>query len=550
MAVVTFNKKYLFALVGKDISDKILDKYIQNLGFSVEGLNEEEVSIDITPNRPDLLDIVGFARVLRNFMHYREKLEYKLASGEPVIDINVGDSVAKIRPFISSLVVKNLNLNEESLKYIISFTEKFSETFGRKRSKLAMGLHDLSKIKGNITYDAKLEGRFTPLNGSDEKSFSEIMQTHEKGLAYSHTIKGAYYPVLEDAEGVLSLIPIINSDRTKVTKETKEMLVDITGTSQYIVESAADLFACMFIDLGASVYRTRIIYKKEERIVPEMTTRTILIKLLKIEKQIGVEIGFNNVISLANKMGYKAIFKDSFIEFFIPPYRLDIINEQDIVEDIAIGYGYEFVHPISILSEVLGGKLDKTTVLKRKLIGLMLGLGFSEANNNYLTNEKLNFEMMNIEPVPHIQIKSSKSENITMMRTWLLPSLLGNISASAHEKMPQKMFELDFIFNIQNGEIIESNHLAGVYTSPKINFNDMKSILTALFHSLGITEFEIKNDENGSFIAGRCAKISSEALSGFFGEIHPKVLNNFGIEEPTVAFELAINTANWKTSMP
>ncbi|MGC9099035.1 MAG: phenylalanine--tRNA ligase subunit beta [Candidatus Micrarchaeia archaeon] len=522
------------------MSDRRLEKYVQSLGLSVEGLNEGEVSVDITPNRPDLLDIVGFARTLRNFMHYKERLEYALADTDPVLTINVGKNVSKVRPFISSLVVKNLNLTDESLKYIINFTEKFSETFGRKRDKLAMGLHDLSKIKGNIVYDAKLEGKFTPLNESKEMTFKEIIETHEKGVAYAHTIKGSYYPLLEDSEGVLSLIPIINSNRTKVTKDTKEMLVDITGIVQYIVEKAADLFACMFIDLGADVYRVKISYGKKSIITPKMEKEIIEIKPSQIEDQIGARIGFNNIISLANKMGYKALFVNNKIRFFIPPYRLDIINDQDVIEDIAIGYGYEFIHPLNLFSEVIGGRLEERTKTNRKLIGLMLGLGFSEANNNYLTNEKINFEMMRIEQKPHIQVKGSKSENITMLRTWLLPSLLGNLGASAHEKMPQKMFELDLAFNIEGGEVKESYHLAGAYASPKINFNDIKSIVTSLFHSLGIEDFEVKEESIPSFIDGRCASITSKGLKGFFGEIHPEVLNNFGIEEPTVAFELEL----------
>ena len=402
-----------------------------------------------------------------------------------------------------------------------------------------MGLHDLSKVEGNLRYDAKIEGRFVPLNGKREMSFKEIMNTHAKGIEYANTVKGSLYSVLEDEKGILSLIPIINSDRTKVTSNTKDMLIDITGTSQYIVEKAADMFACMFIDLGGDVKRVRIKYGRRSVLTPEMESRVIEIKPRDIEEQIGASIGFNNILSLATKMGYKAVFVNRRIRFFVPPYRFDIINEQDIIEDIAIAYGYSYIHPIPILTVASGGRLEEKTKLNRKLTTLMLGLGFTETNNNYLTNERMNFKNMLIEEKPHVQIKEAKTENISMMRTWLLPSLLNVLGSSSHESMPQKVFELDLVFNISEDKVIESHHLAGLAVSPKANFNDIKAIVSSLMHALGI-EFKVSEEKIGSFIEGRCARIESNSIRGFFGELHPQVLNNFGIGEPAIAFELEL----------
>jgi len=69
------------------------------------------------------------------------------------------------------------------------------------------------------------------------------------------------------------------------------------------------------------------------------------------------------------------------------------------------------------LTVASGGRLEEKTKLNRKLVTLMLGLGFTETNNNYLTNERMNFKAMLIEEKPHVQIKGAKTENITMMRT-------------------------------------------------------------------------------------------------------------------------------------
>jgi Phenylalanyl-tRNA synthetase beta subunit len=146
---------------------------------------------------------------------------------------------------------------------------------------------------------------------------------------------------------------------------------------------------------------------------------------------------------------------------------------------------------------------------------------------------------MLIEEKPHVQIKGAKTENITMMRTWLLPSLLNILGSSSHESMPQKVFELDLVFNINKDKVIESHHLAGLAVSPKANFNDIKAIVSSLMHALGI-EFKVSEEKIGSFIEGRCARIESNSIRGFFGELHPQVLNNFGIGEPAIAFELEL----------
>jgi phenylalanyl-tRNA synthetase beta chain len=537
---VTFSKRYLFKLLGYSLDDKKFSEYVQKLGLELEGSSSEDFSIDVTPNRPDLLDIVGFARTLKNFMHKSSKYSYKIKDSEPALTIKVGKNVEKVRPFISALVVNNITLDETKLKYIIDFSEKFSETFGRKRGKLAMGMHDLSTISGDLTYDAKMEGKFTPLNMSKEMSFKEIMKNHDKGISYSHTIKGSMYPILSDSKGIMSLIPIINSNRTKITTNTKDLFVDITGTSEYITEKTADILAAMFMDLGGDVKKVKIIYRNKTIETPPMYEMLVEIPLSKIQEHIGVaSIGFNNIISLANKMGYSALFINKKIKFRVPVYRIDVINEQDIIEDIAIAYGYDYIQQTPILSASIG-KLDSITKRNKKLSQIMLGLGFSEALNNYLTNEETNFTLMNIKEVPHVQVKEAKTQNITMMRTWLLPSLLSNLGSSVHEKMPQKIFEIDMVFRLKESLPVESYDLACAFASSKVNFNDIKAIVEAVAQSFN-SEYTLKPLMHSSFIKGRCAKIIfSNGISGFFGEINPQVLSNFGIEEPTTAFELEL----------
>ena len=544
MAGVSFSKRYLFRLIGKKENERRLLEHVPKMGVEVKGITKDTLELDITPNRPDLLDIVGFARSVRSFTHRAGARSYGIKDREPQVEIKVEKSAGKMRPFISALVAKRIKLDDVSLAHFLSFTDKLSDTYGRRRSKLAIGVHNLDKIVSPLTYGSFEGGSFVPLGQGDKMSYSEAMERTKQGSEYGYTIgngKRRLFPALKDAEGTLALIPIINSERTKVTPSTANMLIDITGTSGYAVERMSELLACSLMDSGAEVSRVRISYPDRSIATPEMKMRHIEIPLARIEQSIGVIIGFNNVLSLAAKMGYGASYGNKRIKFSVPQYRMDIISEQDVVEDMAIAYGYDYIQPIPVFSGRPGRLEDRTTLNKRISVE-MVGLGFSEVMNSYLTSEAVNFGRMLIkaEEDSYIRLKDSKTQNITMARTWLLPSLLGNLSQSVHESMPQRIFEVDYAFGMKEGLPSEGYRLCCVIADPKANFNDIKAVAEDIIRRIGI-DCRIEAIRHGSFVEGRVAGIISKRNEvGLFGELHPEVLDNFKIEEPCFALELGI----------
>ncbi len=169
MAIVTFELKDFKRL---DIPWEKIEEAILNMGIEIEEKTDTEIKINATPNRPDLLDFVGLTRAIENFTGKKDPRQdfYKIKN-EPVLTIEVTQNVRKVRPYIAGIVVKNVDLSGNMLKYLINFTEKFADTYGRKRKKLAIGVHNLDVIKGNITYDASEDESFVPLNGTKKMSF-------------------------------------------------------------------------------------------------------------------------------------------------------------------------------------------------------------------------------------------------------------------------------------------------------------------------------------------------------------------------------------------
>ena len=142
---------------------KDLEETINKLGMGVEEIKEGEITLDITPNRPDLLDINGLARAMAQFAGKRvPKEKFYSIGNSPILNINVTKDVKSVRPYIGAVVAKNLDLKGNKLVYFINFLDKIGDTYGRKRKKIATGMLDLDNVKGDVIYDAAPDGKFKP----------------------------------------------------------------------------------------------------------------------------------------------------------------------------------------------------------------------------------------------------------------------------------------------------------------------------------------------------------------------------------------------------
>lgn len=543
MAIVAFELEDLKRL---GLGESETKKAITTLGMSLESTEDGTITIDVTPNRPDMLDIVGFSRAVLLVTGKRvPKEKFYSIKNPPITRISVTGAVKRTRPFISAAVVKNVNLEGNNLKNLINFTEKFCETYGRKRKKIAIGIYDYDKIDGELTYDASHEGEFVPLGSNTKSKFSEVLKGHEKGVEYSGILgkgKRKLYPHLKDSKGVLSLIPIVNSEEYRVTNSTKNILVEMTGTSRNAIDKALQLIACSFMDAEAEIYPCEIVYPSKARVTPELEYERIRIRKSVIDKTLGISIEEGRIITYANRLGHVAAKYGKNTLVYVPPYRIDVMNYQDIMEDIAIAYGYNKIIPLPVMG-VSNGLAEESKEQANRISRLMIGMGFSEAMNFYLTNENTSYASMNHEADEHSTIKVgyAKTESITMLRTSILPLLMQNLGNSMHESMPQRIFEIGKVFRMENGVVIDDTHIGIASEHSRANYSEVKAIVIELLGFLGLKDYDISELDDGAFIKGRCAEvIVGKEQIGYFGEISPKVLNNFRLEEPVVAAEINI----------
>jgi len=550
MATVTFNKEIFEREIGK--FDEEMQQQIALFGTPIEFFDNKEIQVEIFPNRPDLLSYQGFKRAFLAYLNKKSHIglkEYKI--NKPLKDyiVYIDKSVEKIRPFTSCAIVKNLEFNDEKIKEIIDIQEKLHFTLGRKRKKLAIGIYPLEKISLPITYEA-LEPdkiKFQPLESNKIMHGLEILQRHPAGREYAHLLAGKQrFPIFIDSNNnILSMPPIINSHLTgKITESTKEVFIECSGFDFEILNKCLNIIVTTLLEMSSDVqaYQMQLIRKDQDKVLtPNLKQEKIKLNIKNAEKLLGIPLKPQEVKTYLERMGHDYDIKTGFVSY--PAWRTDILHEVDIIEDIAIAYGYDKLIPELPEISTLGEE-DKKSIIKNKIAEILVGLNLLEVSNYHLTlkeNQISKMELNEKQTGEIIDIEESKTE-YNILRKDLSHYLLKVVSENVDSEYPQKIFEIGEVFKKDNlNEVIEEDKLSIALTPG--NFTDLKQIINYLFKNLNL-EIELKEPENNfpiHFIEGRVAELFIENTSiGFAGEIHPKILKNWKIKMPVSLCEMSL----------
>ena len=373
-----------------------------------------------------------------------------------------------------------------------------------------------------------------------------IMTDHEKGVEFGSIIQAhKKWPLLHDSNNqVLSLPPIINSNSLgRITTETKNLFVEVTGTHLLTVHQALNIITASLAERGGKVESLTVVYpdgSTDE--TPDFTPEKMTIDISDINSMIGLDLTGIEIIQFLERTGYGAkLVKTKQVQVLIPRYRMDILHPVDVIEDIAIGYGFDNLVP-AMPQTMTPGKISPVTRLKNKVRDLMVGMGYHEVMNYIMSSpELLNDRMSRNQPM--VTTENPKSRRYSVLRNSLLPILLDFISQNQHADYPQKIFEVgDIAIPDESKEtrVDQVPSVCGLMTDVKVNITNLMSEIGFLLRNLGLDEhFTFMTEENSDFIEGRSATIKINGKSrGIFGEVSPEILTNFGIGYPVVAFEI------------
>ncbi|MEM0151056.1 MAG: phenylalanine--tRNA ligase subunit beta, partial [Thermoplasmata archaeon] len=450
------------------------------------------------------------------------------------------ESVSNVRPYIGAALINNVELDDSRISYIIDMQEKLHLSIGRDRKKLAIGLHDFDKVKAPFVYKAVSgnEISFIPLGMDVKLTPEEILKIHPKGIEYSHLLSGfSKYPVILDVDGnVLSFPPIINGTLTEINKNTRNIFIDVTGTDLFSVLNALNIVTTNILELGGNPYKINVNYGKYSLELPNLGEEKYYISKKTVSEMLGENINLKMIKETLISMGYSVKKVGRGFRVGVPPYRIDIMHQVDIVEDVIKAYGYENI-PLSLPEKFSIGKESEVEKIKEKIRKIMVGLGYIEVMNLTFTSIERNFKTFGMEVIDSPKIENPVVEDQIIFRTWIFPMLMETLANNRHRSLPQKIFEVGKVF--RNFETV---NLGAVSEESDASFTNVKGTVERIALSLNI---KISQQESNFpfLIDGRQSWIIINGkFSGFFGEVHPLIIEKFNLGNPVTMFEIYLDT--------
>ncbi len=531
-----------------------LDEILSLVKSEVKLYNEQEgvVSIEIKDtNRPELWSAEGLARALRGFLKLEKGLKQYDAS-EPLVDVHVDSQLWNIRPYICCSVVKNVKLTDIIIRGLMHLQDKLDQTYGRSRQKTSIGIYDYDLISPPLKYTVAKPSAisFVPLGFEEKMNLAEILERHPKGIEYGHIVKKySLYPILLDSKRkVLSFPPIINSnDLGKVTEETRHLLVEVTGTVHQTVLNTLNLVTLALIDHGGKAYASTVRYPDEafyaskKVVTPDFRSVRVDLNVEYVNQVLGLQLAAERIADLLLTAGFGVVkVRQNTITVLVPCYRVDVMHQVDLMEDIAIAYGYNNIEPLWRELPTTGRERPEQRIIDIAR-EFMVGLGYQEILTYTLTSPESLFEKMNREKTRVVEVANPKVVTMTCLRNWLLPSLMELLGNNQSVEFPQKIFELGkvtLLDKTRETKTRDEEWLAAATTHANASFSEIKSALDAFFMNFGV-EWQIKTTSDPSFIEGRVGAVMVNGVDvGVLGEVNPQVLEAWKLENPVAAFEI------------
>jgi phenylalanyl-tRNA synthetase beta chain len=544
MPVVTFDYNDFINILGYKISKDELIERLPMIGADLDKAENNEISIEFFPDRPDLASVEGIARASRAFFGFETGMK-KYGIKKTNIVINVEKSVKKVRPYVVTALVKNVTMTDELIASLMELQEKLHGGIGRNRKKVAIGVHNFEPVEPPFTYKAVDPDsvQFVPLNKVESMTMSEILQRHEKGIDYAFILEGFdKHPLIVDKyNNVLSYPPIINGTLTEVTPFTTDLFIDVTGTDRKAINYVLNIITTSLAERGGQIYSTTVKDDTKTYVTPDLTPAKRKLSVDYVNKILGTKLNGKEVTKCLKKMGYNAIeLSKNKLSVEIPAWRADILHDIDLIEDVAVGYGYDNFE-MDLPKDMTFGKELPNRSFYDALKNIMIGLGFNEVTTFTISNEKDEFNKMGLNIGERVQIENPIGEEYSCLRVGLIPSLLKILNENRHHPLPQQIFELGIIAdkNFKN-----QHYIAFVKIDAKANFTECKSLAEAVMRDSG-AKYSIKDKDHPAFVKGRCASvICNNKEIGFFGELHPKTISEFQLEYPIIAFEIQTDSLN------
>ena len=526
----------------------------------------EVVRMELLAVRPDLFDPGGLGRALRGVLGIETGLvEYPVAPSK--LRLRVDPSVRRetsLRPWIAAVVIDSVTLDEDRLKIIMKMQENLHWALGRNRKLASIGVYDLASLglgdDGELEYATEEPDHYafvplgaTGLGDAHRLTLRAILEEHPKGRAFAHLLAGFdRYPILRTSAGrVLSMPPIINSEETKVTPRSRRLFIDVTGTGRRIVHRTLNILASSFLELdpGARLAAVRVQFPDHFEETPDFTPQQASLDLAAAARLLGIALDEAQGRELLSRMGHAVDgMVGGRLQVRVPAWRNDILHERDLVEDLAIAHGYGNF-PRTLTPNQTVGRPRPEEWLPARLCDVMVGLGATEIMSLCLTCREHSDELLGLPPHPAtVLLENPISVEQTQLRTSLLPGILHTFARNRSNPLPQEVFEVGdvtFMDPVAETGALELRHAALGLIGPKAGFADIRALAEAVVRECG-RPLRLRAHEAPFLLEGRGALLLGDdaqghaVVWGVLGEVHPRLLESLGLQDPVVIVELTV----------
>ena len=525
------------------------------------GFDDSIVEFEITPNRPDCLSVIGLAREASATF----KRPLKLHTPEPhgcggsiaeIVDIDIEDG--DLCPRYTARMVKNVkiapsprwmrerlrNSGVRPINNIVDITNYVMLEYGQP-----MHAFDFSCVEGgHIIVRTAREGETIQTLDSNERKLTPNMLCicdEHKPVCVAGVMGGANSEIVGDTAMVLFESANFNGVSVRRTASALGMRTD--ASSRY--EKGLDMMntikaverACELVEmLGCG----EVVDGVMDVVAKEKAPTVVKLEPDKINALLGTELSEDLMREILVSLGFILNGDD----IYVPSWRGDVEHYSDIAEEVARFYGYNKIPCTLMRGETTRGGFSEQQRFDRAIGGAVRALGYDEIIT-YSFISPTYYDKIRMPKDSSLRnslkILNPLGEDTSIMRTTILPSMLEIIARNhSYRNKSARLYELGKIYlPREDGLADEPKYLSlGAY-GDGVDFFSFKGSIETLLHELRITDVKyVACTDNDSYHPGRCAKVyAGETYLGVFGQIHPLVAANYGMDTEVYTAELSFD---------
>ena len=525
------------------------------------GFDDSIVEFEITPNRPDCLSVIGLAREASATF----KRPLKLHTPEPhgcggsiaeIVDIDIEDG--DLCPRYTARMVKNVkiapsprwmrerlrNSGVRPINNIVDITNYVMLEYGQP-----MHAFDFSCVEGGhiIVRTAREGETIQTLDGNERKLTPNMLCIcdEHKPVCVAGVMGGANSEIVGDTAMVLFESANFNGVSVRRTASALGMRTD--ASSRY--EKGLDMMntikaverACELVELlGCG----EVVDGVMDVVAKEKAPTVVKLEPDKINALLGTELSEDLMREILVSLGFILNGDD----IYVPSWRGDVEHYSDIAEEVARFYGYNKIPCTLMRGETTRGGFSEQQRFDRAIGGAVRALGYDEIIT-YSFISPTYYDKIRMPKDSSLRnslkILNPLGEDTSIMRTTILPSMLEIIARNhSYRNKSARLYELGKIYlPREDGLADEPKYLSlGAY-GDGVDFFSFKGSIETLLHELRITDVKyVACTDNDSYHPGRCAKVyAGETYLGVFGQIHPLVAANYGMDTEVYTAELSFD---------